>query len=155
VIGMFEGAAGAGLYFGLKYLAYSAWMLYALKLFADRVSVPRALRLGLGRSAMGIGVGALIFVGGILMLAATSNSSMGIVASQVIVYLCVYVPVRWIEWGIMEAVVRRPRPQGGSFLSGYDGRGRLWRMGGIAVSCLADVVMIWQLGSLPLGRFMC
>jgi hypothetical protein len=41
---MLEGAGGAVLYFGLKYLAYSAGMFYALKLFADSASIPRALR---------------------------------------------------------------------------------------------------------------
>ena len=152
---MLEGPAGAAVYFGLKYLAYSAWMLYALKLFADRVSVPRALLLGLGRSAMGIGFGAVIFCFSILVLAAASETAAGMVVTQVIVYLSVYVPVRWIEWGIMEAVVRRGQVKRGNFLIGHDLRGRMWRLGGIGVSCLADVVLISQIGSLPIGRFMC
>jgi hypothetical protein len=152
---MLEGAGGAVLYFGLKYLAYSAWMFYALKLFADPASIPRALLLGLGRSAMGIGFGLVIFVCTLLVFAAVSETTTGNIVPQVVAYLGVYVPVRWIEWGIMEVLVRRGQSKGGGFLLGYDRRGRLWRLGGIGVSCLADLVVITQLGSLPVGRFMC
>jgi hypothetical protein len=151
---MLEGPAGAAIYFGLKYLAYSAWMLWGLRLFSDRAGLRRALLLGFVRSCMGIGFGALIFVFSLLVLAAASSLNQGMVAVQVLVYLSVYVPIRWLEWGIMEVIVRRGH-KGGGLLLGYDGRGRLWRLGGIAVSCLADLVLVLQLGSLPLGRFMC
>ena len=40
-------------------------------------------------------------------------------------YYEVFVPIRWLEWGVMEWLMRS----------------RLWRLGGVGVSCLADLVL--------------
>ena len=75
---------------------------------------------------------------------------------NLIAYLSVYVPVRWIEWTIM-ALLILPGPI--SPLQGVAGGGRadrLWRLGGIVISCLADIPLIVSLGGvIPVGRFLC
>jgi len=42
-----------------------------------------------------------------------------------------------------------------SFLVGDTATSRLWRLGGIVISCLADIPMIISVGGLPLGRLVC
>ncbi len=75
---------------------------------------------------------------------------------NVIAYLSVYVPVRWIEWTIM-AILILPGPISPSHWIAGNGRtDRLWRLGGIAISCLADIPLVVSLGGvIPVGRFLC
>jgi hypothetical protein len=75
---------------------------------------------------------------------------------NVIAYLSVYAPVRWIEWTIM-AILILPGPLSPSqWIAGSGRTDRLWRLGGIAISCLADIPLIVSLGGvIPVGRFLC
>jgi len=66
----------------------------------------------------------------------------------------VYVPVRWIEWGIMSLFL--VSPGGSRFFLGQGRADRFWRIGGIGISCLADIPLIISLGGvIPTGRFLC
>jgi hypothetical protein len=57
-------------------------------------------------------------------------------------YLGIYVPVRWLEWSVMDRAI------------GVGSNG--WRARGIGVSFLADALQMALFGSLiPVGRFMC
>jgi hypothetical protein len=92
------------------------------------------------------------FIGGISHWSAWHN--------LLLQYLAVYVPVRWFEWGVMELLVaRNHRNPFNLFVIGGNGRSRLWRLGGIVVSHLADIPMILMGGGvhemLPIGRFLC
>ena len=42
-----------------------------------------------------------------------------------------------------------------SFIDGLNARGRLWRLGGIVVSYLADLPFLISEGGLPHGRILC
>jgi hypothetical protein len=43
-----------------------------------------------------------------------------------------------------------------SFLLGERKPDRLWRLGGIVISCLADIPLVISLGGvIPTGRFLC
>lgn len=67
--------------------------------------------------------------------------------SDLIIYLLVYVPVRWVEWTLLDWLMARKS----ATAIGYG-----WRLGGIAISCLADIPIIAFAGwRLPLGRFFC
>ena len=47
-------------------------------------------------------------------------------------------------------------PEGAGFLVGESKPDRLWRLGGIVISCLADIPLIISLGGvIPTGRFLC
>jgi len=139
------------LYLVVKYLAYSGWMFFGLqKLRNDPSPLLRSLLLGLLRLCLGFFFGVLIYL---LSSGLTSLFGYGL-GQNVIVYLLVYVPVRWIEWGIMSMFLISP--EGAGFLVGESKPDRLWRLGGIVISCLADIPLIISLGGvIPTGRFLC
>lgn len=140
------------LYIGGKFLAYSAWIFFGLRSLRNE-STPsplRSLALGFVRLSLGLLFGVLIYV-----LSATLLTHIGYgFAPNVLTYLSVYVPVRWIEWSIITAILI---PTSFSqFFFGAAKRDRLWRLGGIAISCLADIPLIISLGGvIPTGRFLC
>jgi hypothetical protein len=139
------------LYLVVKYLAYSGWMFFGLqKLRNDPSPLLRSLLLGLLRLCLGFFFGVLIY-----LLSSGLMSLFGYGLGQnVIVYLLVYVPVRWIEWGIMSMFLISL--DGAGFLVGESKPDRLWRLGGIVISCLADIPLIISLGGvIPTGRFLC
>jgi hypothetical protein len=142
------------LYFGLKFVAYTFWCYIALSRLAHdgKPAFPRALGFGFLRLLMGLFFGVLIW-----FLSAALMSALGYgLPRNVVTYLLVYIPVRWVEWSIM-AVILLPnsfpfsRP-----ILGVGLNDRLWRLGGIAISCLADIPLIMNLGGIiPTGRFLC
>ncbi|HYX69058.1 MAG TPA: hypothetical protein VE825_07985, partial [Terriglobales bacterium] len=71
----------------------------------------------------------------------------------------IYVPVRWVEWGVMAWVMRRADHGPLALLLGGDNRSRFWRIGGIVVSIVADLpILLSSRGAgemLPVGRFLC
>ncbi|MBI3549758.1 MAG: hypothetical protein HY078_12025 [Elusimicrobia bacterium] len=137
------------IYAALKFAVYSGWCWVGLRALRpqETPSARAALGLGLLRLSMGLGFGVLIWF-------LASFVAVQIVRSEPLIYLMVYVPVRWVEWGIIEGLlVRDSGPSG--FLWGHSGGARGWRVRGIVVSCLADIPVIVSMGGLPLGRFMC
>jgi hypothetical protein len=145
---------GALLYFGSKFLAYSAWCYFGLRAFRPQNSrtLGRAIIYGMIRLSLGFFFGILIYF---LSSALVTSLAPGL-PENVIAYLSVYVPVRWIEWTIM-AILILPGPISPSHWIAGNGRtDRLWRLGGIAISCLADIPLIVSLGGvIPVGRFLC
>lgn len=154
-----EGPAGLALYGALKYAVYTAWCAAGLALLAGRAAVAprRALGLGALRVALGLAFGTFIFLASLAVFAGISETPLAgsRVLAHAATYLAVYVPVRWLEWGILELVVDPERRGLGGLLLGGSGRGRAFRLGGILVSCLADLPMILSIGGLPVGRFLC
>jgi len=144
---------GSLLYIVVKLLAYCIWCYVGLRLFqpAARLLPAKALGFGVLRLFMGFFFGITIY-----FLCSVSLSILGLGQQQnIVTYLLVYVPVRWIEWSIMSAILRR---QTGNlpWLFGENPRDRYWRLGGIVISCLADIPLIYSLGGvIPTGRFMC
>jgi hypothetical protein len=77
-------------------------------------------------------------------------------SQNVLTYLLVYVPVRWIEWTIMAMIIMPASFPLWRWAGGSNSNDRLWRLGGIAISCLADIPLIVSLGGVvPVGRFLC
>jgi len=108
---------------------------------------------------MGFGFGVIIWLSGTFVFVGINEletpSSGGMLVASVVTYLSVYVPIRWGEWGIFELALN-PQPRSlNAFLLSSGMRARGWRLGGIVISCLADIPVIMSLGGLPLGRFMC
>jgi hypothetical protein len=140
------------LYILVKFAAYSAWCAIGLRL-VGRAEWKKALGFGFARLLLGVFFGVSIFVvGGMAHLNVPSHPWLA--------YCAVYAPVRWIEWSIMSMLMNRENASFASFLLGRSWRERLWRLGGIAVSHLADIPLILG-GSgsptemLPVGRFLC
>ncbi|HXT24008.1 MAG TPA: hypothetical protein VN749_04160 [Candidatus Eisenbacteria bacterium] len=142
----------AFLYLGIKLAAYGLWCFLGLaKLRAGRdASAGRALMLGFVRLLLGLLFGVVIWLASSVVL---SRLGYGL-PQNVVAYLLVYVPVRWLEWSIM-AVILVPGSVS-EFLLGARKPDRLWRLGGILISCLADIPLIISLGGvIPTGRFLC
>ncbi len=148
-------------YLVLKFVAYSAWMFAGFRMMApagDGRRVRRyraafgygALRFLLGFVA---GVGILMLVGGTFDMFLEHGHSR--TEAGVATYLSVYLPVRWFEWGLFESVVAERSGSFRDFLLGFGARARLWRVGGMAISCLADIPVILEMNGLPVGRFLC
>jgi hypothetical protein len=141
-------------YPALKFLAYSAWCYFGLRIYRpqqpDRLT--RWLVYGFLRTLMGVFFGIFIYLASSLIL-----QKIGIGLPQnVLTYLSVYVPVRWVEWSIMAALIIPDPFTFGYWLRGSSQRDRLWRLGGIVISCLADIPLIISLGGIiPTGRFLC
>jgi len=101
---------------------------------------------------MGLFFGVLIW-----LLSTTLMTRLGYGFSQnLLTYLLVYVPVRWIEWTIMAMIIMPASFPLWRWAGGTHINDRLWRLGGIAISCLADIPLIVSLGGVvPVGRFLC
>jgi hypothetical protein len=140
------------LYVLVKFAAYSFWCWMGLS-FAGRRGWKPALGFGFVRLLIGVFFGAGIFVVG-------GMAHLNVPAHPWFAYFAVYAPVRWVEWSIMNLLLQREGASVASFLLGGSWRERLWRLGGIAVSHLADIPLILG-GSgspsemLPVGRFLC
>lgn len=149
------------LYFAAKGAAYCGWCGLGARLFRPAATSVLGLALGLGalRLLLGLLFGVAIFLGSAFAVAGLDEAGASPTLAMGLAYLGVYVPVRWIEWGIVELLLRAPAPSAGRFLGrflgGTDGTGRAWRGGGIVISCLADVPLMLAAGGLPIGRFMC
>jgi len=141
-------------YAAVKLLAYSFWVYCGLRNFRLPMNnlYGRSLLYGFLRLLMGLFFGVCIW-----MISSVALSHIGYGLPQnVLTYALVYLPVRWIEWSIMAALIVP-----GSFplvrwISGTSPRDRNWRLGGIVISCLADIPLLVSLGGvIPTGRFLC
>jgi len=146
-----------GLYLLVKLIAYCVWSYIGLRLFRPEQGqfIAGALRFGIIRLLMGFFFGVVIFVAA-LICANVLGRGMG---QDVVTYLGAYVPVRWIEWTIMAILLNpsvRREPNALLWFIGSENRDRLWRLGGIVISCVADIPFIESLGGvIPTGRFLC
>jgi hypothetical protein len=133
--------AGYFIYIVVKCFAYVSWCFVGLSVLAPRRPwrLPYATLLGVGRLALGIVVGLFIFLAALTMNNATRNAPL--------TYIAIYVPVRVVEWSIFHFLVSR-RVQWPVSTA--------WILGGVAVSCLADVPLgIIEGGIVPVGRPFC
>jgi hypothetical protein len=147
-------ALDSPLYLVVKLIAYCVWCYVGLRLFKPAAGLLPAKALGFGilRLFMGFFFGILIYF---LSSALITHIGAGL-PQNTITYLAVYVPVRWIEWSIMSALLVRGATSTSPWILGSNRRDRRWRFGGIVISCLADIPLIISLGGvIPTGRFMC
>jgi hypothetical protein len=139
------------IYVLVKFAAYSIWYYIGLRWLQQRRSPRAGLGFGFVRLLLGVFFGLGIFIiGGMLHLAVPSHPAL--------MYLSIYAPVRYVEWTILFYLFR-------SFSSTHEAhpgflREQGWILGGIAVSHLVDLPLIFTTyegtkGFLPIGRFLC
>src|SRR5438132_89788 len=99
------GALDSPLYFVVKLIAYCVWCYVGLRLFQSEAKVLPAKAIGFGilRLFMGFFFGILIYF---LSSALITHIGAGL-PENTITYIAVYVPIRWIEWSIMAAILYR------------------------------------------------
>ncbi|SMC29116.1 hypothetical protein SAMN02745857_03615 [Andreprevotia lacus DSM 23236] len=146
--------AGTAIYGAAKVLGYSWWCHVGLaRLRTDlppEQRTPLAIKLGLIRLGIGFVVGipmALVF--GLIASITWFFPPLG--------YLLTYVPVRWFEWGIMIWLIDPPARSMRQLLRSCSPAERRWRLQGIVVSCLLDIVFFLcvALGLQGMGRVFC
>lgn len=133
----------------IKGMAYMAWCGFGARLHdhKDRLWL-KGFVYGLIRFAMGIFLGLFLIVWLVNLLSKGINNGFSL-------YLGVYVPVRWLEWSLMATLMDVGHRSLKNCCIGLTDASRLWRLGGIVISCLADVPMMVAIEGLPIGRFFC
>ncbi len=101
---------------------------------------------GFLRLILGVSFGIVIFLLAKLLYLDLLGDMPG---KGVFTYLAVYVPVRWVEWSIIAVGLEQSSRKLSSFLFGAHRDSRIWRAGGIAISCFADVPVIMLAGVVP------
>jgi hypothetical protein len=148
-------------YFVVKLGAYVTWMWVGLSLLRPGAGarLESAVAFGTLRLLMGFVFGLLIWVAGTFVYVGAilmEGPGESPLPAGLLTYLLVYVPVRWVEWGIFELVLDPGARSFFGLVYGSSLQARSWRAGGAAISCLADIPVIASLGwMLPVGRFMC
>ena len=156
------------MYAAVKLIAYVAWSALGVEILRSpppqkdstlTASHPNifewkwmpAIGYGFLRLFMGLFFGVLIWLFSSMLVPLFASMP----RVDVLTYLLIYVPVRWIEWTILAMIMAR-RTSRISWLFAWSDRISRWRLGGIAISCLADIPVIafadWVL---PVGRFLC
>jgi hypothetical protein len=136
-------------YFFLKCLAYAAWCYYGLRALHKQSSIGAGISYGFARVGLGIFFGAgIFFLGNALHLGAPAHPWL--------LYVLIYVPVRYLEWLIMAALLGA---KGSEAYRISDPATQCWIVKGIGVSYLVDLPMILLYAAsgslLPVGRFLC
>lgn len=128
--------AGFLVYLVVKAICYIAWCGLGAKIHGhtDRITL-KAFVYGFVRLAIGVILGAFA----IARLSAWLGE---VLQNPLAVYGIAYVPVRWVEWSLMAFIMDREHQTVSNFLVGETWRSRLWRLGGIAISCLADIPLL-------------
>jgi hypothetical protein len=142
------------LYGAVKLLAYSFWGYWGLRNFRPPMNnlYSRSLFYGFLRLLMGLFFGVCIWMFSTVVL---SHVGYGL-PQTILTYALVYLPVRWIEWSIMAALIVPGSFPLAHWILGTSPQDRNWRLGGIVISCLADIPLIVSLGGvIPSGRFLC
>jgi hypothetical protein len=136
-------------YLACKLGLYCGWCSFGARLHGhqDRLVV-KGIIFGAARWSMGMFFGWIAIAAFLNLLSVT-------VRDGVPLYLLVYVPIRWIEWSLMVPMLDKAGPSLKGLVVGRTAASAYWRLGGIAISCLADVPLILTVGGLPVGRFLC
>jgi len=141
------------LYLFPKYILYAAWCYLGLRLFrsASESWGNDALVYGFYRLLLGFGFGFLVFLAA-AALAPSDNAGRDNTALE---YILVYLPVRWMEWTIMAAIIIPGSNSWSRWFSGLTKADRLWRVGGIAISFLGDASLFYLVKYISIGRILC
>jgi hypothetical protein len=143
---MLEGGTGLAIYLALKLGGYVAWSAVGARwLGPSQRPLATAAALGVLRLAIGWMSGLLVAP---LAIAAVQADRVPVF------YFTALVLVRWFEWGLIGMLMPRQPRTAATFAAGASTRGRFWRLGGIAVSYLADAPFLLAAG-FPRGRLFC
>jgi hypothetical protein len=145
---MFEGIPGLVSYVLLKLGGYSAWSHLGLRWFDPkrRSDVLGALGRGVARLALGWLTGILVAP---LALVAAGTGHVPLF------YFTALAGVRWLEWGLLQLSFPVPAKGLATLVHGGTRRARVWRLGGILVSYLADAPFLIASDGFPHGRLFC
>jgi hypothetical protein len=143
---LLEGGSGLAIYIGLKLTLYTAWSYGGMRHLRPKRPPGwlDALRWGVVRLGIGWVTGILVAP---LVVGAVATGHLPLF------YATGLVVVRWLEWGLLEVMIA-PELGGRSILLGSSRSGRVWRVGAVLASYLADAPFLLTQG-FPQGRIFC
>lgn len=144
-----DDSVGVLVYVVVKVGAYIGWCTQGARLHGHR---DRLLWKGVVFGILRALMGAILGLYGILWLVGVLAH---VTKNEPLLYVGAYVPVRWVEWSLMAVLMDQDHRTGANFWIGRNATTRLWRLGGIVISCLADLPMMIGTGGIPVGRFWC
>jgi hypothetical protein len=133
-----------------KLVAYIYWSYISFSSFNVFLNHPKlkATAYGLLRLLIGLVMASPLFI-----LATLIFDWQHPLVSGLIVYLIVYLPTRWLEWGLLEVIINPKSRRLAYFLCGYNEASRRWRVGGLIICAIFDVPVMLLSGGAPLGNF--
>ncbi|MFI5360929.1 MAG: hypothetical protein ACHQ49_03070 [Elusimicrobiota bacterium] len=126
----------------VKLLSYAAWCHWSAA-YLEIKPGRSAFKDGLLRFAIGLAFGGAAYLI-VVSLSAETLSRLQDRASPRVYYVAAFVPLRWVEWWIMERVIA-VRP--GGLLTTSRGSA-WWRAGGVLVSFASDAPLFFLAGIL-------
>ena len=119
----------------IKAIAYIGWCYQGARIHDhhDRLLL-RGFLYGIVRLLMGLILGTLLI--------GTLAGVLAETVPPVVIYAVVFIPVRWLEWSLMAVTIDLDNRTSSNFLWGTSSASRLWRIGGIVISCAADSLWI-------------
>ncbi len=134
----------------VKLLLYVGWCYLACARLGFPVNRKGGVAIMLGLTRIGIG----ILIGSHLILLSMQEAQ-AVFDNQLLTYLVVFPPIRFLEWALILVILHvmylRKR------ISVYVNFAYkiVWVLGGVIVSCLADIPILILSEGLPIGRLFC
>jgi len=124
------------IYVVVKAICYVSWCGLGATIHGhrDRINF-KAFVYGFVRLVIGVILGAFA-------IANLSIWMSELIKNPVVVYAIAYLPVRWVEWSLMAVLMDQEHRTVPNFFFGLTWKSRLWRLGGMAISCLADLPLL-------------
>jgi hypothetical protein len=135
-------------YVSAKFVAYVTWCFLGLRWAGFQSStggwILRALGLGTVRLVIGWAVGIGVGLAALFLF-----------RNFVAAYFFILVPVRWLEWSAISPWVFKHDVTDEIRAMRVPASSRMWRLGGIALSCAIDIPFLMNGGGFPSGRIFC
>ena len=138
------------IYVGVKLVLYALWCRYGIRLLTPlrSASAPRAFGFALARLALGFALG---FVWAFLLNRLAPSAEYSRLGFDPVAFVAGLLVLRWLVWSGVSYLIRLP--SGGLSPLGVSTADRLWRLGGVGLSFLADIFVL--AGMVGVGGVVC
>jgi hypothetical protein len=136
------------LYASAKFVAYVAWCFLGLRWAGLRETPGHRILKAFGLGAVRLIIGWIVGMGvGLLTLFLFHNF--------VAAYFLILVPVRWLEWSAISPFIFKRIDDDEIRAMRIPALSRMWRVGGIVLSCAIDIPFVIGGNGFPSGRVFC
>ena len=129
------------LYFAIKFVAYAAWCRLGIRVLQRITERPMRLAAALGLFRLAVG---FILGWGLIFVMLKVFPDQGRIGFQIPQYVIALILLRWIEWTVISAWLRRAPAS--RFFAGKSASDYFWRAGGVGLSFLTDASVLFGVG---------